>query len=285
MLRTNNTIRNPQRKEVNTMLRKRQGFTLIELLVVIAIIAILAAILFPVFSKAREKARQTSCLSNVKQICLASQMYVSDWDETYPHEDTVTWLEEQYWPSQYEPYIKSWDIYYCPSESCRGKGICRPSYDHCGDFWLQTQNWFSPMDTIALMPTKVNQITEPAKMAMLWENDGRYKAYGDLYGPALSWPSAEYVTGRHNEGDNFGFCDGHAKWYKTKGVLLGPDDLPDPWFAQPECFIYPPNATPATAAFWTVPYYKTDYLDLPDGCYPYYRPTGSTPWINIKECY
>src|ERR671916_3232132 len=63
---------------------KRNGFTLIELLVVIAIIAILAAILFPVFAQAREKARQASCLSNVKQIGLAAMMYVQDYDETYP---------------------------------------------------------------------------------------------------------------------------------------------------------------------------------------------------------
>ncbi|MES2465576.1 MAG: prepilin-type N-terminal cleavage/methylation domain-containing protein, partial [Armatimonadota bacterium] len=64
--------------------RRSSGFTLIELLVVIAIIAILAAILFPVFAQAREKARQTSCLSNVKQICLALNMYAQDADETYP---------------------------------------------------------------------------------------------------------------------------------------------------------------------------------------------------------
>ncbi|HQK93807.1 MAG TPA: prepilin-type N-terminal cleavage/methylation domain-containing protein, partial [Armatimonadota bacterium] len=63
---------------------KRHGFTLIELLVVIAIIAILAAILFPVFAKAREKARQASCNSNMKQIALAVDMYCADYDQTYP---------------------------------------------------------------------------------------------------------------------------------------------------------------------------------------------------------
>ncbi|MBC7807537.1 MAG: prepilin-type N-terminal cleavage/methylation domain-containing protein, partial [Akkermansiaceae bacterium] len=64
--------------------RVKSGFTLIELLVVIAIIAILAAILFPVFAQAREKARQISCLSNQKQIGIAMMMYVQDYDETYP---------------------------------------------------------------------------------------------------------------------------------------------------------------------------------------------------------
>ncbi len=75
---------------------KRRGFTLIELLVVIAIIAILAAILFPVFSRAREKARQTSCLSNVKQLALASRMYIDDWDEAWPAFDAVNWDELKY---------------------------------------------------------------------------------------------------------------------------------------------------------------------------------------------
>src|SRR5687767_15116511 len=67
-----------------TAMRKRQAFTLIELLVVIAIIAILAAILFPVFAQAREKARQTACLSNMKQILTAEQMYTQDYDEMLP---------------------------------------------------------------------------------------------------------------------------------------------------------------------------------------------------------
>jgi len=67
------------------MKRSRNGFTLIELLVVIAIIAILAAILFPVFARAREKARQTSCLSNLKQLSLAILMYAEDYDETLPY--------------------------------------------------------------------------------------------------------------------------------------------------------------------------------------------------------
>ena len=66
------------------MITIKKGFTLIELLVVIAIIAILAAILFPVFAQAREKARQTSCLSNMKQLGTATQLYMDDYDETFP---------------------------------------------------------------------------------------------------------------------------------------------------------------------------------------------------------
>jgi len=110
----------------------RKGFTLIELLVVIAIIAILAAILFPVFAKAREKARQTSCLSNLKQIGLATLQYNQDYDEQfYPHR-TTTGVDSNpliaqfpqisgqarnrtFWISLIQPYTKSLDVFKCPS--------------------------------------------------------------------------------------------------------------------------------------------------------------------------
>src|SRR5271163_926070 len=94
----------------------RRAFTLIELLVVIAIIAILAAILFPVFAQAREKARTISCLSNIKQVNLAFQMYTQDYDEfmvlgntSYNNSANAAW-----WPLLLQPYIKTWDIYRCP---------------------------------------------------------------------------------------------------------------------------------------------------------------------------
>lgn len=115
---------------------RRLGFTLIELLVVIAIIAILAAILFPVFAQAREKARQTSCLSNCKQIGLGMMMYINDFDETFPRMDDcittpIPWKPDavgcngpygrrvnhfkwQYWVWM---YIKNIDIFFCPSRS------------------------------------------------------------------------------------------------------------------------------------------------------------------------
>src|SRR5262245_218992 len=93
--------------------RNRRGFTLIELLVVIAIIAILAAILFPVFAQAREKARQATCASNLKQITLGVLMYVQDYDETFPVWDSAvaTALD---WPDQVQPYIKNKQVSGCP---------------------------------------------------------------------------------------------------------------------------------------------------------------------------
>src|SRR5205809_2677588 len=101
----------------------KRGFTLIELLVVIAIITILAAILFPVFAQAREKARQSTCLSNQKQLGTAMSMYIQDYDERFPNWRTVvpksadnpnakiTWVENM------QPYCKNKKIWICPSDS------------------------------------------------------------------------------------------------------------------------------------------------------------------------
>jgi prepilin-type N-terminal cleavage/methylation domain-containing protein len=111
----------------------RRGFTLIELLVVIAIIAILAAILFPVFARARNKAREASCISNGKQLALAVRMYVQDYDETFPsarivpgcpypdYNASIPYMlaaERQYggYPTLLNPYVKNHQVFYCPSD-------------------------------------------------------------------------------------------------------------------------------------------------------------------------
>src|ERR1700722_18508397 len=91
-----------------------RGFTLIELLVVIAIIAILAAILFPVFAQAREKARAISCLSNEKQVNLAILMYTEDYDETYPEDGIFYFYSGTGWSSLISPYVKNLQIFWCP---------------------------------------------------------------------------------------------------------------------------------------------------------------------------
>jgi len=103
--------------------RPRPGFTLIELLVVIAIIAILAAILFPVFAQAREKARGISCLSNVKQQGMAVLMYSQDYDETFPLTtlyDFGSQSQVSQWIPRVAPYIKNTDVFWCPSDSVAG---------------------------------------------------------------------------------------------------------------------------------------------------------------------
>lgn len=182
---------------------RRRGFTLIELLVVIAIIAILAAILFPVFARAREKARQTSCLSNVKQIGLGFQMYKQDYDETWPamfwSGTTSRW--EPYpglWGGEVAPYIKNTQIFLCPSKS---DATCSYAYN------------------VYLDRRKDAAITTPANMVTISDGiwDGWYGIDGITMVPFNQANCRIYPA--HNEGANFGFTDGHAKWQKNANWL------------------------------------------------------------------
>src|SRR5881275_859293 len=98
-------------------MRQKRGFTLIELLVVIAIIAILAAILFPVFAQAREKARQATCMSNSKQWGLGSMMYIQDYDETFPKAYNLVDGKAAAWYTLLQPYVKNTQLVNCPSHT------------------------------------------------------------------------------------------------------------------------------------------------------------------------
>jgi prepilin-type N-terminal cleavage/methylation domain-containing protein/prepilin-type processing-associated H-X9-DG protein len=123
------------------------GFTLIELLVVIAIIAILAAILFPVFAQAREKARAISCLSNMKELALASLMYTQDYDDSFCNEGvadgTNGWGWQMTWIFETQPYMKNYAINHCPSDSHTTPDWSGPtfSYPANGNFCWQDGNW------------------------------------------------------------------------------------------------------------------------------------------------
>ena len=135
----------------------KKGFTLIELLVVIAIIAILAAILFPVFARAREKARQTSCLNNVKQLALGAHMYFQDYDErtlSYRHERPGNTSIK--WQHMMLPYVKNSQLYLCPSgDRTYGSGTVATS--HYG--WNYYYLFF----------IAIAEITEPAETFMVGE--------------------------------------------------------------------------------------------------------------------
>jgi len=182
----------------------RRGFTLIELLVVIAIIAILAAILFPVFARAREKARQTSCLSNVKQISLAVQMYASDYD------DYVVAVNNENggpWYNVLNAYIKNSQIWVCPSYPTVSPGYAY-NYPH-GSYRLAYPTTLVHLATI----------NRPAERLLFLDSENTAEWYRVYAYCPICWPippgirTAQNVIGdRHNNGANCGFLDGHAKW-------------------------------------------------------------------------
>ncbi|MEN6303433.1 MAG: DUF1559 domain-containing protein [Armatimonadia bacterium] len=189
---------------------KSRGFTLIELLVVIAIIAILAAILFPVFAKAREKARQSSCLSNVKQIGLAIMQYAQDYDEVLPY--ASAWGNPvKNWNLYLDPYVKNAQIFTCPSNSASALGYGW-NYQNFGYYSGGTGTYYNNPGR------SLGDIKQSAETIIIGDNPdtGMWGAGGTfIYGPTQSTPPTDgigNVAGRHNDGGNYGFCDGHAKW-------------------------------------------------------------------------
>jgi prepilin-type N-terminal cleavage/methylation domain-containing protein/prepilin-type processing-associated H-X9-DG protein len=202
----------------------RKGFTLIELLVVIAIIAILAAILFPVFARAREKARQTSCLSNVKQLGLGLMMYAQDYDEVlcsylppWPAIPAPAGSGCDWWNGIY-PYVKNYQCYVCPS------------FQRQQSTWDYNNHLFPLMPSYgmnqALYGIAMAQISKPAECALL--GDSCHPMGGDW---RMAWPNAGVAMSGvgnpcdirttpalqdkatvHNGGSNVAFADGHAKW-------------------------------------------------------------------------
>ncbi len=165
---------------------RRSAFTLIELLVVIAIIAILAAILFPVFAQAREKARQASCLSNQRQIGLGFRMYSQDYDETFPLINYSYWAKQPELLKGIDPYIKNKTIWACPNYVSKFNGISAEQAWDSGQpgyyLWMfkdwnvqnydgtKTNNWVLPALTEADEQTQYYQwgfTTDPAEKDIL----------------------------------------------------------------------------------------------------------------------
>ena len=169
--------------------RSRAGFTLIELLVVIAIIAILAAILFPVFAKAREKARQASCMSNEKQLGLGVLQYTQDYDEIYP-----TYLGGQGgWAGEIYPYIKSMQVYSCPDDSQTAPALSYV-FNRNVSFWKPGGG---------NQPVPISSLVSSASTVMLFEATGV-----TMPASATNWAGETTSPTGYLQSDGGGWCSG-----------------------------------------------------------------------------
>jgi len=201
---------------------KRKGFTLIELLVVIAIIAILAAILFPVFARAREKARQTSCLSNIKQLALGMLMYAQDYDERLSASHWGPFnVPQRTWRGSIYPYVKNTQLYTCPSASDIGPfdpAKEATQWQWCGYAMPYIHGWSSKTISRPYRGCPMAEIEYPAECIMLCEGTGYpfYAPSSAAYSPAHGWYHIH--ANRHNEGANYAFADGHVKWYRPTSI-------------------------------------------------------------------
>jgi prepilin-type N-terminal cleavage/methylation domain-containing protein/prepilin-type processing-associated H-X9-DG protein len=256
---------------------RASAFTLIELLVVIAIIAILASILFPVFGRAREQARRTSCMSNLKQIGLGFLQYAQDYDEQYPIGVQTNGLPRgNGWGGQIAPYVKSIQIFRCASDATNPNPNGNPviSYAENSAIAFPINGWSGP---------KLAAFTETPKTVMLFEvrgatfnpNDDAYiggSPTGNGYGsndnlrPSYNPEEIFYATGylpnrandtrynpngagsgrygRHMDGANYLLCDGHVKFYRPDAVSVG---LAAPSPTSPETADTPPYNAAGTA--------------------------------------
>jgi len=284
-------------------MHRRKGFTLIELLVVIAIIAILAAILFPVFAQARDKARQTTCTSNTKQTALAFMMYINDYDETFPlgfgrAGGTGAWLWNYYhaapynwrpsvppsdprypsylvhWSNAIQPYVKNYGLYECPS--CPPKRLNTPDYN-------------SPQATPAKVAYTYNgllhglsqaQVVAPSKLPLAWEGRGKASMEGfALTNPALrcdgdpSRPCRYFSCTYGNPGNAYPtgamFVLDGPMWIHSNGALFAHADGSAKWRRLGA------QIAPADTDWRVDPYTGYDSNGYPG----YYWWDGCNPWL------
>src|SRR5579871_1790353 len=218
---------------------RRSGFTLIELLVVIAILSILAAILFPVFAQAREKARQAACASNMRQMGLGVQMYTQDYDERLPLAATATATGFLNWHHFVDPYVKNKQIWVCPSTDLPIKNIFGDLVCHYGFNSYYLNEGVDPKNVFTLNNAPgvtLGAVAEPAKTVLLADTrgiDGLLPAnHLSTYVLPPSQPDADFwgrPDPRHTGGVIVSLLDSHVKWYRLGGFYTGQTPTDD-WF-------------------------------------------------------
>jgi len=218
--------------------RNARGFTLIELLVVIAIIAILAAILFPVFAQAREKARTISCLSDMRQVGLGMMQYVQDYDEKFPAGRIYTDYPTNHWHFTWRavilPYTKNDQIMLCPSAPWARNVFDWPGGDGClqdGTMTYQDyqNNYHHSLQNVAIngdflnvdqtQARKLAWIQAPAQLITILETRDFWPDLGTW---TISWNydrNGGSLPFWHNTGGNWAFADGHAKFFRLAQTL------------------------------------------------------------------
>lgn len=199
------------------MKRRRAAFTLIELLVVIAIIALLAAILFPVFGRARENARRSTCQSNLKQLGLGVLQYLQDYDETFPmaRPNDIGGAQWRFgWAVVIQPYIKSDQVLQCPSE--KTPADTDPLNFNYTDYGIN----YSLCRYGPAPSAKLPQLTHTATTVLHFDSQSSDASAALDYMTLLKTYMPD-PTVRHLEGANYSFADGHVKWLRSEKIQDG----------------------------------------------------------------